>query len=236
LSHKQNATELGILDYTNAGDARRDALHVAQKFELFLNTYRRPNGSRWTGQKLDEATGGVVPRSYFTNLRKGRIENPGYEKMRAIAKAMGFPPEAWFDETPDRAVARVEGQDLAAKVEHLFEAVRHPGTGEPYTDAEVARMSAGGLTEEEVEGIKTGRISDPTLGKVAALAAAFGVAPSYLVDREEPPTLDAETLDALADETANAILRGSARLPNREKQIVLGIVREFGSQGSPPDA
>ena len=34
-----------------------------------------------------------MPRSYVTNLRKGRIENPGYEKMRAIAKAMSFAPE-----------------------------------------------------------------------------------------------------------------------------------------------
>jgi hypothetical protein len=32
-----------------------------------------------------------VTRSYVTNLRKGRIENPAYEKMRALAKAMGFP-------------------------------------------------------------------------------------------------------------------------------------------------
>ena len=37
-----------------------------------------------------------MPRSYFTNLLKGRVESPGYEKMLAIAKAMGFPPEAWF--------------------------------------------------------------------------------------------------------------------------------------------
>ena len=33
---------------------------------------------------------------------------------------------------------------------------------------------------------------------------------------------------ALADETAAAILRGSALLPEREKRIVLGIVRQFG--------
>jgi transcriptional regulator with XRE-family HTH domain len=43
--------------------------------------------------ELEKATGGVVPRSYVTNLRKGRIESPGYEKLRAIAKAMGFAPE-----------------------------------------------------------------------------------------------------------------------------------------------
>jgi transcriptional regulator with XRE-family HTH domain len=73
-------------------------LHVAQRFELFLDKYRRPDGSRWTGQQIDEAPGGVVSRSYVTNLRKGRIENPGYEKMRTMAKAMGFPPEAWFED------------------------------------------------------------------------------------------------------------------------------------------
>ena len=73
-------------------------MHIAQKFEHLLDTYRRPDGHRWTGQQLDEATGGVVRRSYVTNLRKGRIENPGYEKMRAIAKAMGFAPEVWFED------------------------------------------------------------------------------------------------------------------------------------------
>ena len=205
-------------------------MHVAQRFEYLLDAHRHPDGSRWTGQKLDEATGGVVPRSYFTNLRKGRIENPGYEKMLAIARAMGFPPEAWFEDAPGAQAAPAEGQDLAGRVEHLFANIRHPGTGEPYTDADVARMSAGVLTEEEVEGIRTGKIPDPTVGQVAALATVFGVDPSYLVDRgTDPLDLDGEVLDALADENANAILRESARLPEREKRIVLGIVREFGA-------
>ena len=113
--------------------AGRNTLHVAQRFELFLDTYRHPDGGRWTGQKLDEATGGVVARSYFTNLRKGRIENPGYEKMLAIARAMGFPPEAWFEDTPGDGIlaAPAEGQDLASRVGHLFDAMRHPKTGSP---------------------------------------------------------------------------------------------------------
>jgi hypothetical protein len=60
---------------------------------------------------------------------------------------------------------------------------------------------------------------------------------SYLVDRGKgQPVLDEETLAALSDETANTILRESARLPAREKRIVLGIVKEFENQGSPPDA
>jgi hypothetical protein len=91
-------------------------------------------------------------------------------------------------------------------------------------------MSAGDLTEEEVEGIRSGRIADPTVGQVAALAAVFGVPPSYLLDRgKDPSILDEEVLDALADETVGTILRESARLPEREKEIVLGIVRQFGA-------
>ena len=37
-------------------------------------------------------------------------------------------------------------------------------------------------------------------------------------------------MEALADETAGAILRESARLPEREKRIVLGIVQQFSDQ------
>jgi hypothetical protein len=89
-------------------------------------------------------------------------------------------------------------------------------------------MSAGDVTEDDVEGIRSGRIADPTVGQVAALAAVFGVEPSYLVDRKEPPALDAELLEGLSDETTGAILRESALLPEREREIVLGIVRQFG--------
>jgi hypothetical protein len=46
-------------------------MHIAQKFEALLKIYRRPDGRKWSGQEIDEATGGVVSRSYVTNLRKG---------------------------------------------------------------------------------------------------------------------------------------------------------------------
>ena len=196
--------------------------------------YRRPDGRRWSGQEIDEATGGVVTRSYITNLRKGRIENPGYEKMRAIAKAMGFPPEMWFEEdlgSEGGSPPQPEGRGIPGRVEHLFEVVKNPKTGESYTNAQVARMSAGEITEEEVEGIRSGKIADPSVGRVAALAAVFGVPPSYMLDRgKEPSVLDEEVLEALADETSADILKESVSLTEREKQIVLGIVRQFSDQ------
>jgi hypothetical protein len=182
----------------------------------------------------------VVTRSYVTNLRKGRIESPGYEKMLAIARAMGFPPEAWFEDVPADGVpaSPAKGGDLAARVGHLFDAVRHPGTGEPYTNADVARMSAGGLTEEEVEGMRTGKVPDPTVGQVAALAAVFGVEPSFLVDRGEP-VFDAELVKALRYETIRETTREISRLPEQVRLLVLGILGQFGGAeraGTHPDS
>jgi transcriptional regulator with XRE-family HTH domain len=99
-------------------------IHISQKFEQLLDSYRRSNGSRWTGQELDEATDGVVTRSYFVNLRKGRIQSPGYEKMRAIAAAMGFPPEAWFEEDTGKEPALDWGLTGALKDETIRDTAR----------------------------------------------------------------------------------------------------------------
>src|SRR5918994_3762221 len=209
-------------------------MHIAQKFEALLEIYRRPDGRKWSGQEIDEAMGGVVTRSYVTNLRKGRIDNPGYEKMRAIAKAMGFPPEMWFEEdlgSEGGSPPQPERRGIPGRVKHLFDVLKNPKTGQSYTNAQVARMSAGEITEEEVEGIRTGKIADPSVSRIAALAAVFGVPPSYVLDRGTgSEVLDEETLKALADKTAGAILKESARLPEREKRIVLGIVRQFSDQ------
>jgi len=205
-------------------------MHVSQTFEHLLDTYRRPDGHQWTGQQLDEATDGVVPRSYFTNLRKGRIESPGYEKVRAIAKAMGFPPAAWFDEDagagmPDESDHK--GLTIADRVGHLFGAVRNPKTGKPYTNAEVARMTIGDLTEGDVEAIRTGANDDPSVKQVAALAGVFGVGPSYLLDRGEA-VFDAELVEALRDANVREATREISRLSERERELVLGIVRQLG--------
>ncbi len=204
-------------------------MHIAKKFERFLEEYPREDGSRWGGQDLERATGGVVTRSYVSILRKGGIDNPGYEKMGAIAKAMGFPPELWFSDelVVDKGPAPESGSSLAQRIERLFEAIENPRTGEPYTSAEVARMSAGDLTEEEVEGMRNGSLTDPTVGKVKVLAGVFGVEPSYFLDRAEPPFLDGEFVGALRDETVGEIARVAARLPERERRLVLGIVRQF---------
>jgi hypothetical protein len=81
---------------------------------------------------------------------------------------------------------------------------------------------------EDVERIRTGAITDPSVGQVAALAWAFRVEPSYLLDRGEP-VFDGELVKALRDEAVREAALEISRLPERERQLVLGIVRQFGS-------
>lgn len=206
---------------------------IGQKFEAFMEAYRRPDGRQWSGQNLQDATNGTVTRSYVSALRKGVIENPGYEKLAAIAKAMGFPPQLWFEEgdpkqEPQEDLQAAGRRSLAARLNRLFETIRHENTDLPYTNAEVARMSLGDLTEEEVEGVRSGKNANPSVSQVVALADAFGVAPSYFLDNnKKPPLLDAEAIDGLRDETTNEILHKSVNLPAREREMVLGIIRQF---------
>jgi hypothetical protein len=95
-------------------------------------------------------------------------------------------------------------------------------------------MTLGDLSEEDVERIRTGAIRDPTVGQVAALASVFGVESSYLLDQRKPSLLDEELVQALRDADVRDITRERSRLPDRERQLVLGIVRQFRNQHTVP--
>lgn len=208
-------------------------MHIARKFERLLETYRHADGRRWSGQEIDEATGGVVTRSYVTNLRKGRIENPGFEKLRAIAKVMGFPPELWFEEVPDSGAGMPKeslpgDSSIADRTNRLFDLVRNESSGTPFTNAEVARMSLGDLSEEHVAQIRSGELTNPSMNQVVALADVFGVHASYFLDTaRKAPLLDEEAMRIFQDETVSAIAHKSLHLPGRERQMILNIIQQF---------
>jgi hypothetical protein len=54
------------------------------------------------------------------------------------------------------------------------------------------------------------------------------------LDRGKPSLLDEELVQALRDEDVRDITRESSRLPDRERQLVLGIVRQFRDQKAAP--
>jgi hypothetical protein len=153
---------------------------------------------------------------------------------------MGFSAALWFEE---ELTAGAEGRGavvgperLAGRVERLFDVINDPKTGEEYTSSEIARMNLGDLGEGDVEGLRSGSVADPPLSHVIALARAFGVGPSFLVDGYGEAVFDREIVEALADDTTRAIARESARLPGWEKLLVLGIVRQFEGARSHEEA
>jgi len=70
------------------------------------------------------------------------------------------------------------------------------------------------------------------MSHVVALARAFGVEPSYLVDGTGEALFDGEIARAFSDNTIREIALGRARLPRREEGIILGIVRQFEAIGA----
>src|SRR5215218_5105527 len=131
-------------------------MHASRKFEALLNAYRRPDGSMWTGQQIQEATDGFVSRSYVTQLRKGRIANPRLDKLQALAELMGFPPQLWFEDAPDlggtpHVASPEQSESISDRLEALIRTTDER-SGEQYSNADIARLSMGALTEQEVAG------------------------------------------------------------------------------------
>lgn len=207
---------------------------IVKKFELLLERYRLPDGRRWNGQELQNATGGVVTRSYVSALKKGNIENPGFEKLQAIAKAMDFPPELWFEGIEDGSRATqdfdsIDDTSMAKRLERLFEILPNERTGKAYTNAEVARMSLGDLTEEEVEALRTGRAENPTVRQVLALSEVFGIDPSYFLKRgKKTPLLDKDTMQLLGDKRSLTIANKSLNLSDGEKDLIIDMIERLG--------
>lgn len=205
---------------------------IADRFEQLLEIYRRPDGGRWGGQDLEDATGGAVTRSYVSTLKKGNIESPGFDKLRAIAKTMGFPPELWFDDSlgaePRKIGAVDEDASVAERLDYLFDTFVDEKKGRPHTSAEVAKMSLGGITEEEVAGIRSGEIGHPTLDQILALSEAFGIDPSYFTRRVRRQ--DA-SLASLAQEESTTIVNKTLALSEGDRRVVLDLLDHLGRRG-----
>lgn len=211
-------------------------MDIREKFERLLETHRMPDGKKWNTAELERATGGFLNRSYVTNLRKGRIKQPRLEKLQAIAKVMGFPPEFWFsdpDEWNRDASDRVRAEEFSGTVSerlnHLFKITRNERTQQPFTNAEVAGLSAGRLGEMEVGDLRSGKLADPTVAQLLALSEIFEVDQSYwFMGEDTPPLLDQEALEALKDETAQKILHRSLHLSERDKNMLLLLAEQMG--------
>jgi transcriptional regulator with XRE-family HTH domain len=208
-------------------------MHASRKFAALLDAYRRPDGTVWTGQQIQDVTDGFVSRSYVHQLRTGRIANPRLDKLQALAEVMGFPPALWFEDVPypgGSPLGSPSGQSasISDRLEALLRTTDEEGSGEPYSDADIARLSTGALTEQEVAGIRTGNIPDPSIDQVLALAEAFAIDPSYFLDTEaKPPLLDRASLQGLSSQKARIILHKSLELSDREQDLIIDMINRL---------
>ena len=82
-------------------------------------------------------------------------------------------PEDW-DRLANEHESR-QGPSLADRLELFFDLAKNPHTGRPLTKWEVARLSLGHLDEREVEALRRGELTDPTMSQLLALSDVFGV-------------------------------------------------------------
>jgi len=76
-------------------------IDLGKRFLWLQERYRKPDGSKWTNADIERATGGFVRGNYVTNLVRGRIHQPGTDRLQVIAQVMGFPAELWLSEDPE---------------------------------------------------------------------------------------------------------------------------------------
>lgn len=184
---------------------------------------------------MQEATGGFVNASYFSNLLSGRIKQPSLDKLKAIAGAMGFPPEFWLEEPERWGKRSAPGQrspsseaPLATLLDNLFESMPDEQTGRSLSEAELARRSAGSLTEQEIRDMRAGNVTNPTMEQILALSAAFDVDPSYWFRRgKKQPLVDQRTVEALRDRENRLLLHRSLDLSKDNKDMLLILMEQL---------
>jgi transcriptional regulator with XRE-family HTH domain len=211
-----------------------NGIDYGERFERFREIYRRPDGKKWSNMDIERATGGFVRGNYITNLKAGRIEQPGIDRLAAIAQVMGFPTELWFHKDRE-PVEEVEAQKrpvtLADKLNLLFEVRINHTTGRPFTNRELAELTYGQLDEETITAAREGKVADLRGAQYVALSNVFGVDVSYWYSQPgELPPLDPDTVTALRNEKARAALNKFNERSSRQQDLILSLLDQLAEK------
>lgn len=188
---------------------------------------------------MEEATAGFVSASYFSNLLNGNIKQPGLDKLKAIAETMGFPAQLWLEESDDLSnretgahVLGQQGASFAQLLNNLFAAHADPQTGEQPSTAEIARRTAGRVTRDELERMRSGEVENPTLEQIVRISEAFDVDPAYWLHHgKDKPILNREIIEAIRNEDNRLILHRSLRLSKDQKDMLLVLMEQLQNRG-----
>lgn len=122
------------------------------------------------------------------------------------------------------------GTLLAQRLDQLFRTV-HPKDRGPYSNEDVAEAinSAAGesvISATYIWALRTGRSTNPTLKRLRALAAFFGVPPVYFLDDAEVglEVGQAELIPYLKDDRLRGLVLRAAGLSDRSLRAISEIV------------
>ena len=195
----------------------------------------------WSGPKMEQATGGVVNSAYFSNLLSGRINQPGLDKLKAIAEAMGFPAQLWLEDPDTWGVSSSEESirftstsvSFSALLKNLFESVPNGNTGTPFTVSQIAESSGQKVTEAELQQMMSGELENPSLQTILAISEAFGIDFSYWFRRNNgTPLVDDDIIEALQNEESRLILARSSELSKDQKDMLLVLMEQLKNNRS----
>lgn len=205
-------------------------------FIRLLDVYRKPDGSRWTMAEIEQSTGGFLKGSYLTNLKAGRIRQPGLDRLRAIANIMGFPVELWLQRQDLWEITGAKTKrdqtfgpgTLAKNLNLLFDVLTNERTGKPYSEEDVAAASDGELTEQDVRAVREGHIEDLRGAQYLALSKVFGIDINYWYQGTGSyGNLSEEDLRALEDAKTHTILNKVYGSPERQKDVILHLLEQM---------
>jgi len=71
---------------------------LAEKIDLLFKTFRKPDGSQYTYQEVEEGTGKAITGAYVWKLRTGKAENPSYKVLKVLSDFFEVPVSFFFEE------------------------------------------------------------------------------------------------------------------------------------------
>ena len=115
----------------------------------------------------------------------------------------------------------------------LLELYRKPDGG-AWGGQDLENATGGAVTRSYVANLKQGRIENPGLAKLEAIADAMGFPPAlwFGVAAEAGHAPDEALLAALEDETLRSILEEALGLRPKDRRLLLGIARQISPAAS----
>lgn len=209
-------------------------IDYGRKFVYFQDRYRKPDGRKFKHKDIERETDGYVSAAYISNLKQGHNENPSYDRLRAIAEVMGFPPALWYQ--PDKQLHGT-GTTLAEKLKFLFRTQPDLGTGKESAEEEVSRLAFGKVSSQRLNDARNGELDELEASEYFALSNVFGVDISFWYQSQ--PALDnlaPETLVSLGDPEAQGVLNKFHQIEREEdRHFVRDLIDRFSRRGNNGD-